>query len=71
MKEKLPEFAERVIDVEEDDLVKEGEEPGCIHYDSFQTDCRKGKEEKYCAINAGNEMQVREAFIYVLAEFVR
>ena len=55
---KLPEFAERVLDVEEDELVKEGEEPGCIHYDSFQTDCRKGKEEKYCAINAGNEMQV-------------
>ena len=55
---KLPEFAERVLDVEEDELLKEGEEPGCIHYDSFQTDCRKGKEEKYCAINAGNEMQV-------------
>ena len=55
---KLPEFAERVIDVEEDELVKEGEEPGCIHYDSFQKDCRRGKEEKYCAINAGNEMQV-------------
>ena len=58
---RLPELAERVIDVfdvVEDQLVKEGEEPGCIHYDSFQTDCRKGKEEKYCAINAGNEMQV-------------
>ena len=62
---RLPELAERVIDVfdvVEDQLVKEGEEPGCIHYDSFQTDCRKGKEEKYCAINAGNEMQVFESF---------
>ena len=55
---KLPEFVESVLDIEEDDIAREGEEAGCIHYDTFQTDCRKGKEEKYCAINAGNEMQV-------------
>ena len=55
---KLPEFVESVLDIEEDEIAKEGEEAGCIHYDTFQTDCRKGKEEKNCAINAGNEMQV-------------
>ena len=55
---KLPQFVESVLDIEEDEIAKEGEEAGCIHYDTFQTDCRKGKEEKYCAINAGNEMQV-------------
>ena len=55
---KLPEFVESVLDIEEDEIAREGEEAGCIHYDTFQTDCRKSKEEKYCAINAGNEMQV-------------
>ena len=55
---KLPEIVESVLDIEEDEIAREGEETGCIHYDTFQTDCRKGKEEKYCAINAGNEMQV-------------
>ena len=36
------------------------EEPGVIHYDTFQTDCRKGEEDKdkNCIVNAGNEMQV-------------
>ena len=55
---KLPEFVESVLDIDGDEIAKEGEESGCIHYDTFQTDCRKGKEEKNCAINAGNEMQV-------------
>ena len=42
--------------------MKMEEEPGCIHYDTFQTDCRKGKgdnEDKDCTVNSGNEMQVR------------
>ena len=54
---KLPEFLESVLDIKEDKIAGEGGDAGCIHYDTFQTDCRKGKEEKYCAINPGNEMQ--------------
>lgn len=49
-------------DIEGDAFVKVKEEPGCIHYDTFQTDCRRGKkdnEDKNCIVNAGNEMQVR------------
>ena len=51
-----------MIYVEENAFVKMEEEPGCIHYDTFQTDCRKGKgdnEDKDCTVNSGNEMQVR------------
>ena len=51
-----------IFDIEGDAFVKMEEEPGCIHYDTFQTDCRRGKgdnEDKNCIVNAGNEMQVK------------
>ena len=58
-------FSEKfdIVEIEGDSLVKVEEEPGCIHYDTFQTDCRRGKEDnedKNCIVNAGNEMQVRD-----------
>ena len=43
---KLPEFVESVLDIEENGIAREGDEAGCIHYETFQTDCRKGREEK-------------------------
>ena len=64
----LPEFVESLLDIEEDKIDEEDEEPGCIHYDTFQTDCRKGEEEKYCVINPSNEMQVevsKRFFIFI------
>ena len=56
-------FSEKfeIVEIEGDSFVKVEEEPGCIHYDTFQTDCRRGKadnEDKICIVNAGNEMQV-------------
>ena len=51
-----------ILEMEGDAFVKMEEEPGCIHYDTFQTDCRRGKrdnDDKNCIVNAGNEMQVR------------
>ena len=50
-----------IVEIEGDSFLKVEEEPGCIHYDTFQTDCRRGKkenEDKNCIVNAGNEMQV-------------
>ena len=49
-----------ILDIDGDNLVVVDEEPGVIHYDTFQTDCRKGEEDKdkNCIVNAGNEMQV-------------
>ena len=56
-------FSEKfdIVKIEGDGFVNVEEEPGCIHYDTFQTDCRRGKEDnedKNCIVNAGNEMQV-------------
>ena len=60
-------FSEKfqILEMEGDNFVKVEEEPGCIHYDTFQTDCRRGKEDnedKNCIVNAGNEMQVKTRY---------
>ena len=59
---KISTFWERfeILDIDGENFVVVDEEPGVIHYDTFQTDCRKGEEDKdkSCIVNAGNEMQV-------------
>ena len=63
--EEIPTFLSldfEIMEIERISDVKVEEDPGCIHYDTFQTDCRRGKaddEDKNCIVNAGNEMQVR------------
>ena len=45
----LPEIAESVLDIEEDEIAKEEVEAGCFHCDIFQTDSGNGKEKKNCS----------------------
>ena len=64
---KISTFSEKfdLVEIKGESFVKVVEEPGCIHYDTFQTDCRRGKEDnedKHCTyINTGNEMQVKHS----------
>ena len=42
---KISTFSEKfdLVEIKGDSFVKVVEEAGCIHYDTFQTDCRRGK----------------------------
>ena len=64
--EQIPTFLSfdfEIMEIQRISDVNVEEDPGCIHYDTFQTDCRrkrKGKaDDRDCIVNAGNEMQVK------------